>query len=221
MLEFDRAVKEQYPGTTFGIMVMRGVTIESADGLENEKRELEAFLQEQFSGVDKRQMREVAPFSEYHTFYKTFKKTYHVLHQCESIATGKKQLPDGAPLVQAMFMAEVQHQLLTAGYDISRLGSDYTVRLGDGETEFEGIGKTIRKPPNSDIVFTNGETILGSIICGPDHEHRIQQNTEDVLFAIYGVPGISKGQMENHFASVLRYVQLISPESKVDLMQIQ
>ena len=118
-------------------------------------------------------------------------------------------------------MAEIQHQLLTAGYDIKNLGPTYTVRLGDGETEFEGIGGTSRKPPKNDIVFSNGESILGSIICGPDHEHRIQQTTKDVLFAIYGVPGITKEQMENHFASVQRYVEMISPDSKIDFIEIQ
>lgn len=221
MLKIDKEVKEQYPGTKFGIMIIKECVEQSNAAMETARKNLETSIQEQFSGKDKSQMRAIAPFSDYHTYYKRFRKTYHVLQQCESIASGKKQVPTGITLVQPMFMAEIKNQLLTAGYDCSALQPQFHVQLADGKTEFKGMGMTARTPPKADIVFACGKTILGSIICGPDHEHRIQKNTKDVLFAIYGVPGITALQMEAHFEDIRKYVHLITPDAIIQDIEIQ
>ncbi len=125
-----------------------------------------------------------------------------MLHQLESIANKKRSIPDVAALVEAMFMAEVENQLLTAGYDFANLNEPFNVRLADGKSTFEGMGKNLKNPPKDDIIFTDSQQDLGSIICGPDHAHRITEKTTNVMFVIYGVPGITVLQMEDHFAVI-------------------
>ncbi len=220
MLQIDKAVKEQYPDTTFGIMIMTECVAVTSVALEPARSDLETSLQERFSGLDKSQMRAISPFSDYHNYYKRFRKTFHVLQQCESIASRKKQIPNGVPLVQSMFMAELKNQILTAGYDCSTLHHPFHVQLADGETGFNGMGKATRTPPKDDIIFTCDQKILGSIICGPDHEHRIQKSTNHVLFAAYGVPGISTLQIETHFQDISNFVRLSAPDTTIQDIDI-
>lgn len=222
MLHISHMVREHYPGIKFGIMTMGGISVQnSTPDLQNAKTELEIVIRDNFSGLDKKKLRTISPFSDYHAYYKRFKKTYHVLHQCESIASGKRTLPNGAPLVQAMFMAEIKNQLLTAGYDSTNLQPQFNVQLADGESSFNGMGMKNCTPPENDILFSSNQTQLGSIICGPNHEHRIQPVTTNVLFAIYGVPGITAKQMENHFEDIRSFVSLISSEATTLDMSIQ
>ncbi len=221
MLKISDEVKTVYPGVQFGIMVMDSLeNPPSNPGLKTAKTKLEEDLQKQFGGMDKKKLREHKPISDYHNYYKRFKKTYHVLHQLESIANKKRSIPDIAPLVEAMFMAEVKNQLLTAGYDYSNLTGPFNVSLADGTTSFEGIGKNNKKPPQNDILFSDSTQNLGSIICGPNHANRITKATTHVLFAIYGVPGLTTVQMEDHFKSIEIYVRLVFPTANTVTLKI-
>ncbi len=216
MLQIDNAVNIEYQGTKFGIMVVEGIKIQgSLTRLNEEKNEIEVSLQNEFAGKSKQELRSLPVFSEYHTYYKRFKKTYHVLHQLESVANKKRSLPNGNPVVQAMFMAEVKNWILTAGYDLKGLESRFMVQLADGESSFVGMGNQQRTPPLNDILFKSSDKMLGSIICGPDHSHRIVENTSDALFAAYGVPGINSSQIEKHFNDIAAFVQLFSPDAEI------
>ena len=57
----------------------------------------------------------------YDAYYRQFKKTYHVQLQLESILFKGKSIPSVAALVEAMFMAEMNDLLLTAGHDLDAL----------------------------------------------------------------------------------------------------
>lgn len=216
MLHIRDEVRRKHPATTFGIMVMKGVAIQDATpGFLRAKDELETAMRTRFSGMEKKEMRSLFPFSHYHEYYKKFKKTYHVLHQCESIASGSRTLPSGPPLFQAMFMAEIKNQLLTAGYDCGKLAGPFEVGLADGDSSFVGMGGRTCSPPNGDILFSSEGTLLGSITCGPDHDHRLQAATTDVLFAVYGVPGIAADRIEHHLEDLQNLVRLVDPSAEV------
>jgi len=221
MLKLESGVAAKYPTTTFGILRMRSIgSQDPPPEFRRRQDELEAAVRERFTGMDKKEMRLLRPFSDYHSYYRNFKKTYHVLHQCESIASGRRSLPGGPPLVQAMFMAEIGNRLLTAGYDCSDLRGPFTVRLAGGNTRFLGMGERVCTVPENDILFAMGQTVLGSIICGPDHEHRIRSATTDVLFAVYGVPGISAGEVRRHLEDIGSLVQILDPGAKIDGLSI-
>ena len=54
----------------------------------------------------------------YAAYYERFNKTYHVQLQLESVALKGKSIPRVSALVEAMFMAELENLLLTAGHDL-------------------------------------------------------------------------------------------------------
>lgn len=66
-------------------------------------------------------MSSIEPIKTYVEYYKCLKKTYHVLLQLESIVFKKKSIPNVSPLVEAMFMAELKNQLLTANHDMDTI----------------------------------------------------------------------------------------------------
>lgn len=221
MLTIDAKVRQKYPGIQFGVMTIGNVKVPQPgnDFLLSKKR-LEADIQSRYRDMTKKQMRQLQPFCHYHAYYKKFKKTYHVLHQCESIASGNRSLPNGPFPVQAMFMAEIKNQLLTAGYDRRTHDQTLTVRLADGLTGFEGLGKKKQLPPRDDIILSTGEFTLGSIICGPDNQHRITEESTELMFAIYGVPGITHRQMEMHFADIENFILSSAKKAAVKAVEI-
>lgn len=212
MLQINEEVRKQYGAVSFGTMMVRGVVLhDPPPEFQQAKREVERAVRDSFAGMDKKEMRNLFPFDRYHDYYRKFKKTYHVLHQCESLATGSRTIPAGIPLVQAMFMAEVKNRLLTAGYDCRNLQPPFQVALADGISSFSGISGKSCTPPAGDMIFASGQTILGSIICGPDLDHRIQATTTDVLFAVYGVPGIAAEDITRHLEDIEAFIRIFAP----------
>ena len=221
MLHIDPSVKEKYPDLLFGVMVMEQVhNPEINKELNVKKQALEKNLRQQFEGYDRKALKALQPIDKYNQFYKQFKKTYHVQHQLESIVLKNKNLPNVAALVESMFMSEVKNLLLTAGYDFSTVSENVNVKLADGNASFEGIGNRSKTPPQNDILFTDSNSILGSIICGPDHKSRITPQTTKALFVIYGVPGITYTQIKKHLEDIEMNVKVIAPDSYVSHLSI-
>lgn len=214
MLTISDAVKEKYPDLHFGIMMIENVQNPKSNPTLNQmKKNLEIELREKYNHLDKQALKSLSQIQAYNEFYKTFKKTYHVQHQIESIVFKDKDLPNVAALVEAMFMVEVKNLLLTAGYDYGKVKNALQVDLSDGNQVFTGMGMSPKKPPKNDIILCDQQDILGSIICGPDHSSRISPETTQVLFAVYGVPGITEQAIHNHLLDIEHHVSVISPNA--------
>lgn len=214
MLTIEEPVTKKYPDLHFGIIVMENVQNPKTNAHLNQmKRMLEIELRQSYKELDRKGLKNLPPIQAYSHFYKIFKKTYHVLHQIDSIVLKDKNLPNVAALVEAMFMAEVKNLLLTAGYNYDKVATSVQVKLADGNRSFIGMGGREKRPPQNDIVLCDHQDILGSIICGPDHARRITPETTRVLFAVYGVPGISKKQINEHLLDIEHNVKVISPKS--------
>ena len=64
------------------------------------------------------------------------------------------------------------------------------------------------------------EGITSSIIYGPDRRTRITPDTQNALFVVYAPPGIEESHVLQHLQDIQKYVQIISPESTIDLIQV-
>src|SRR5215211_604601 len=122
MFELTTAWKSAFRDAHVGVLVVRDV-INPAHHSELEKRkiELEEQIRSQFSGLDRAALSSHPVLQAYNSYYRRFKKTYHVQLQLESIAWKGKSIPSVSSLVEAMFMAEVKNLLLTAGHDLDTL----------------------------------------------------------------------------------------------------
>jgi DNA/RNA-binding domain of Phe-tRNA-synthetase-like protein len=156
----------------------------------------------------------------YTAYYRRFKKSYHVQLQLESIVLRDKSIPRVAALVESMFMAELKNGLLTAGHDLERVRAPVRVDVaGESEqyTRLNGQDQTLKA---GDMMIADAESILSSIIYGPDRRTRINPQTRDVLFTVYAPPGIEQEAVTRHLGDIRDYVLIFAPQAEVVLLQV-
>jgi DNA/RNA-binding domain of Phe-tRNA-synthetase-like protein len=185
--------KSTYPDAHAGILVISNVTNPSYHPeLESQKADLERQLRSRFSDQDKSAIEALPIIQAYSDYYNQFKKTYHVQLQLESIVFKGKNLPSGAALVEAMFMAEVQNMLLTAGHDFESLELPITLDVSRGDERYTLLRgqEQILKP--GDMLMADRAGIISSILYGPDQRTQIKSSTRNVMFAVYAPQGIDE-----------------------------
>jgi DNA/RNA-binding domain of Phe-tRNA-synthetase-like protein len=221
MLEPSDGWKITYPGAQIGILALNDIANpEVCAGLELRKTALEDSLRKQFAGQTRQAIEALPTIQAYTTYLKPFKKTYHVLLQLESVAQKGKSIPRVAALVEAMFMAELESQLLTAGHDLDTLALPVSVEVASGDERYILLNgqEQILKP--NDMYIRDRQGIISDIIYGPDRRTQIRPETRSVLFTVYAPAGISHGGLAKHLETMREYVKLISPEAKTAAMEI-
>lgn len=219
MIYATNAWKQTYPGAQLGFMVVNNVmNAERSETLEISKRALEDELRKSF--VNKEELATHFPISIYTTYYKKFKKTYHVLKQLESVVFKSKQIPCGAAVVEAMFMAELKNGLLTAGHDYNALHFPLTLDTAKGDEAYLLINGNEQGVKAQDMMLTDDEGVISSIICGPDLRTRILPETRKAVFVIYAPAGISNAMVTDHLSDIYTYLKVVSPDAKIEQQEI-
>ena len=205
-----------YPGACIGVLTMHGVANPDAcTDLDAQKAALEDRLRQRYGGLDRAGIKSLPVIEAYTAYYKRFKKTYHVQQQLESVVLKGRPIASTAPLVEAMFMAELEHLLLTAGHDLDIVEPPVTIHVADGSESYTGIRGDLQTLKPQDMYIADTIGVLSSIIYGPDHRTRIRPETRSVLFTVYVPAGIGEPAVEEHLGSLRDYVRLISPEAEV------
>lgn len=149
MINVTDGWKAAFPDAHAGVLVVRGAANPPQHaGLEKRKSDLEAELRTRFSGVDRPALLQLPVLRSYDDYYRRFKKTYHIQLQLESIIFKGKSIPSVAALVEAMFMAEMEDLLLTAGHDLDVLRLPLTLDVASGTetyTLLRGEEQTLKR----------------------------------------------------------------------------
>lgn len=217
-LNVSKSWKTAYPGAVAGIMALKNITNpKKSVELENKKRALENLLRCQFSS--RSELAALPIIQAYTAYYKAFRKNYHVLFQLESIALNGKPIPSVVPLVEAMFIAELKNRLLTAGHDCDTLELPITLDISKGHEQFIMLNgrEQILKP--RDMMMTDNQGVISSVIYGPDRRTRISQETKNSLFVVYAPPGVHEDHVTQHLQDIKMYVELFSPSVSVDYFE--
>jgi DNA/RNA-binding domain of Phe-tRNA-synthetase-like protein len=213
--------KARYPGAAVGVLAMHAVANPPRHaGLDVRKDELENELRARFTGEDRAALRATPVVHAYDAYYKQFGKTYHVQLQLESIAFKGKQIPRVAALVEAMFMAELKNQMLTAGHDADALAMPIGVDVSDGSQRYVRIDGREQELKPGDMMISDARGVVSSILYGPDRRTRIRPGTERVLFTVYAPPGIDRGAVRSHLEDIRANVSIVSPDAQVDVLQV-
>jgi DNA/RNA-binding domain of Phe-tRNA-synthetase-like protein len=211
--------KQAYPDAVVGVLAMRGVTNpENHPALAEKKKELESDLRTLFK--DKEELRSIQPIVAYRKYYKRFKKSYHVLQQLESVVFKGRSIPSVAAIVEAMFMAELRNMLLTAGHDLDVVKAPATVDVARGDEKYVRINGEEQTLKTGDMMISDAEGVISSIIYGPDKRTRITSETTSVLFTTYGVPGVGEQQMRQHLEGIESHVRIVAPDAGTVLMEV-
>ncbi len=221
MLRVSEQWKNTYPGSMVGVLVLRGINNrESPPYFLEARRELETRLRERYAGYNRQQLKTDPVLSVYGHYYAEFRKTYHLLLQLETVAFDGKPISGPSPLVEAMFMAELDNKLLTAGHDFKHVRGKLEAELASGEEVYTGLGNRRRRTKSGDMLIRDEEGILSSVIYGPDHRTRIREDTTDAIFTVYCPAGISRETLREHLRDIERYGSLLAGEASRDLFQI-
>lgn len=221
MFEVTTAWKSAFRDAHVGVLVMRDV-INPAQHPELEKRkaELEEQLRSQFAGQDRTALSSHPVLQAYNTYYKRFKKSYHVQLQLESIAWKGKSIPSVSVLVEAMFMAEMKNMLLTAGHDLDALQLPLTLDVSKG-TERYALMRGDEQVLKADDMFISDQMgIISNIIYGPDQRTQITADTRNVVFTVYAPAGIDEQTIEQHLEDIRDAVMLVASQARVELLKV-
>ncbi len=215
MLITTDAWKAAYPGASAGILLLRGAANpENHAGIDERKTALEASLRARFAGQDRAALVALPSIKPYVAYYARFKKTYHVLLQLESVAFKGKELPRREALVEAMFIAELQNQLLTAGHDWAAIEEPVRIDVAAGGERYTLLGGQDQALKPGDMYMADARGLISSIIYGPDRRTAITTATTAALVTVYAPPGIDPAAVEQHLRDIEANVRLFAPQAE-------
>jgi DNA/RNA-binding domain of Phe-tRNA-synthetase-like protein len=207
----SEAWRSAFPGAVVGGLVMRGVSNPGrSEALEAAKRRLE----EQLRALD-------APGPDgvlraYADYYRSHGKTYHVKAQWESVAVKGKPIPSRAALVEAMFMAELETLVLTAGHDLDAVDGPVRVDVTDDGDRYELLNGKEAVLTAGDMMMADGTGIVSSVLRGPDRRTCITPATRNALFTAYAPAGVGEDAVQSHLESIQAHVRLIAPDAQTE-----
>ena len=211
--------RKTHPGAAVGALAVSGAAApQTWPELDSARTALEADLRRRFK--DRDSIRDLPLIKAYTAYYKRFKKTYHVALQVESVAVKGKGIPAVAPLVQAMFMAEMKNLLLTAGHDRRALQGPVRLETAEGREAYQGMGNRPLTLKAGDMFIADDLGIISSVIYGPDERSKITRATTEALYCVYAVPGVEPEAVESHLRDIAGYIRLFAPGAAVDLLRV-
>ena len=212
ILALSPAWQKAHPQACMGVLAMENISQpKNSPELEEASQAVEAELASRFT--DRRSIKDHPVIQAYTAYYKKFKKTYHVAAQAESVALKERRIPRFTPLVQAMFTAELKNMLLTAGHDLDQVRSQVRLDSSKGHEILEGMGGGQQQLKAGDMLVTDEQGILSTIIYGPAERAKIGKNTTKALFTVYGVPQVAVSLIEHHLMDIQRFIRLFAPEA--------
>ena len=221
MFQLSDDWKNTFPEAHAGVLVMRGAANPPHHpALEKLKAELEDQIRARFAGQERPEIGKNPVLQAYAAYYRDFKKTYHVQLQLESILFKGKSLPSVAALVEAMFMAEMDDLLLTAGHDLDTLQLPVTLDVAKGSEIYPLLRGQEQALKAGDMLISDRGGVISCILYGPDQRTQITPATQNVLFTVYAPAGVAVALIEEHLQKIRQYILTIAPQAQTDLLQV-
>ncbi len=178
--------RARYPDVAFGLTLIRGCTNpENPPGFDQYKRKL----------LRKMRRREtLAEITERIEIYERFFSSFG--HPCPLPQHLKRTVHSGFPrynlMVDAHFMAEMCAGILVAVTDFDRFDGALTLDLADEGEVCRGMGDREMATRAEEIVLRDEKEIVCVLCQGADEKTRVTEETQNVLFYAYAVPGIKR-----------------------------
>lgn len=210
-----------FPGGHVGVLLIGNVdNSKRPTPLDQKKGEVEARLREKFAGFSRADLLELDILQAYRDYYKMFKKTYHVQLQLESIVQKGKSLPSVSPLVDANFAAEVETLVLTAGHDADLLEAPVTIDATQEGDEFIQMNGSRQPLKPGDMMMSDGQGIICTIIYGQDKRTPISPRTRRALYVAYAPVGVGDTAVQQQLNLIRENILLFAPEAEVERLKI-
>jgi DNA/RNA-binding domain of Phe-tRNA-synthetase-like protein len=220
-VEATDAWRETFPNARVGVLVLEDV-VNPAEHPELQQRvhEIEAALRKQYVGTDRTALAALPVISAYQRHYRGFGQTYHVLRQLESVAVKGKSLASRGALVLAMFAAELESLLLTAGHDLDLLHPPIVLDRSTAGERYIGIGGQEHVVRPGDMLMRDAVGIISAVVYGPDQRTRLSEATRRALFTTYAPEGVSDDAARQHLTELATLAQVVAPAANVRLIDV-
>jgi DNA/RNA-binding domain of Phe-tRNA-synthetase-like protein len=165
------------------------------------KRDLELRLRERFGTASKSDLQAHPLLAPYEQYDRRFGQNYHVTMQIRSIAQKGKQIPDRNPIIEAMFMTELETGVLASAQDADTIALPITVDGTDGSEQYiryDGVTENC-KPGDQAMKDASGK-VLTSISQGPSAHGLVTEFTTSVIYCMYAVDGVSDETLKSALA---------------------
>ena len=220
-IEVNGRFHKTFPDGHVGVLLIGNVdNHKRPTPLDEKKREIEARLREKFAGFSRADLLELEILQAYRDYYKQFKKTYHVQLQLESIVHKGKSLPSVNPLVDANFAAEVETLVLTAGHDADLLEPPVTINATQEGDTFIQINGSLQPLKPGDMMMSDGQGIICTIIYGQDQRTPISPKTRRALYVAYAPVGVGGTAVQQQLKQIHENILLFAPDAEVELLEI-
>lgn len=220
MFQVSDRWKAAFPDAHAGVLVMRGVSNPALHAdLDARKAALEQEIRARYPAGDRAAVENAPVLQAYRAYYREFKKTYHVQLQLESILKGKS-IPKVAALVEAMFMAELDDLLLTAGHDLDRLELPITLDVAQGTETYTLLRGQPQTAKAGDMFMADRAGVVSSILYGPDQRTAIGPGTRNAMFTTYAPAGIAPGLVKEHMENIRQNVRIFASDAQVQLLEV-
>jgi len=219
MIAIQNELGEKAGACAVGILIAENIRTEAPDKLKAIKDALTEDIRKEYGQATRAELKALHPMDAYVSYYKKFGYTYHVLPQLESVVKGKS-IADALPLVETMFLAELKNMLLTAGHDLDKIGPPLRLSVSTGNETFTSLsGKVVATIPG-DIMIMDRESVISSILRGPDRRTAITEQTSRVIYTVYAPSGVEEQQINQHLSDIEEYVRALSEKAVVSFRQI-
>ncbi|HEJ83148.1 MAG TPA: hypothetical protein ENO25_01140 [Desulfobacteraceae bacterium] len=178
------AYENAYPGLAFGLALITGCrNYSNPPGFDQHKRKLLRKMRRRET------LKEITERIEtYDRFFKGFG------FECPLPGHLKRTVNSGFPrynlMVDAHFMAEMCAGILVAVTDFDRFDGDLTLDAAAAGEICRGMGGQVFETKEAEIVLRDQKEIVCVLCQGADEKTRVTDDTRNVLFYAYAVPGI-------------------------------
>ena len=213
--------RKYFPGAHIGILLMGNMdNTKHPTPLDEMKKNLASSLCSRYEGQSRADLLEMEVLRAYRSYYGNFGNTYHVQLQLESILHKGKSLPNVSPLVDAVFAAEMESLLLTAGHDADKLCFPVKIDQSLGTEKFIQINGAEKTLKADDMMMTDAKGVVCSILYGQDQRTPISPKTRRALFVTYVPPGIKTESLSLHLDTIKRNIILFAPDAEVEYRNV-
>ncbi len=215
MFQLSQKFKNSFPEAHTGFLTVTEFSTPAKDPvLSDIKQKLMEDIRKKYHGCERKDLKKIPEIQAYTRYYKRFRKTYHVLLQLESVALKNRGIPSGNPLLQIMFMAELNNLLLTSIHDLNLVNMPVIVDRADGTEKYQRIDQNIQELKKEDMYMKDKAGIISSVIYGPDFRTKIMQETTSALFTVYAPEGIDKRTTLLHLRDIRSMIRESSPSAR-------
>jgi DNA/RNA-binding domain of Phe-tRNA-synthetase-like protein len=190
-LTVSEAYKARYPGVGFGLTLITGCKpVTDHQAYDHYKRKL----------LRKMRKRETlaeitARINTYDSFFQSFG------FECPLPKHLKRTVNSGFPqynlMVDAHFMAEMCAGILVAVTDYDRFDGKLTLDVAKAGEISKGMGQRDFVTKEGEIVLRDEKDIVCILCQGADDKTRVKEETRNVFFYAYAVPGIDSGHLKD------------------------